>query len=196
MIGYIKGTIEEIYEDSIIVDRNGIGFRIYIPSSFLSKIYIKDYIKVYTYLNVKEDSLTLYGFLTNDELTIFKLLIGVNGVGPKVAVNILSFMSADEFKYAILAADEKKLSQAPGIGKKTAQKILLELKDKFDFSESFDVNDENGPALDSNAVSEAAEGLIGFGYSAAEALKAVKQAAVDSGSDDPEKLLKLAFKYL
>ncbi len=197
MIGYIKGTVEDINEDSIILDRDGIGFRIFVPTNLLSSVRLQEYLKFHTYLSVKEDSLTLYGFLNRDELDIFRLLIGVNGVGPKAAINILSFMNADEFRFAVLSSDDKKLSKAPGIGKKTAQKILLELKDKFDFSHIIDYgDDENALPLDSNAVSEAAEGLMMLGYSASEALKAAKQAASESGSSDPEKILKLSLRYL
>ena len=197
MIAYIKGTVEEIFEDSIYLDYNGLGFRIFIPVNFRNSIGYKEELKVYTYMNVKEDSITLYGFPNKSDLEIYKLLLTVSGVGPKAAMNILSFMSGEELRFAVLTADANKISKAPGIGKKTAQKILLELKDKFDFTEAIDETlSEKETALSQDAVSDTVDALVALGYSGSEALKAAKKAAVEIKEEDSGKILKQALKYL
>ncbi len=197
MIAYIKGTVEEIFEDSIYLDYNGLGFRIFIPVNFRNSIGYKEELKVYTYMNVKEDSITLYGFPNKSDLEIYKLLLTVSGVGPKAAMNILSFMSGEELRFAVLTADANKISKAPGIGKKTAQKILLELKDKFDFAEAIDETlSEKETALSQDAVSDTVDALIALGYSGSEALKAAKKAAAEIKEEDSGKILKQALKYL
>lgn len=197
MIAYIKGTVEEIFEDSIYLDYNGLGFRIFIPVNFRNSIGYKEELKIYTYMNVKEDSITLYGFPNKSDLEIYKLLLTVSGVGPKAAMNILSFMSGEELRFAVLTADANKISKAPGIGKKTAQKILLELKDKFDFAEAIDETlSEKETALSQDAVSDTVDALIALGYSGSEALKAAKKAAAEIKEEDSGKILKQALKYL
>ena len=106
MIGYIKGVIKEIEEASIILEDNGIGFRIYMPKALLSQeVYREDQVKIYTYLHIKEDSIQLYGFFTKDDLNIFRLLLNVNGIGPKAAMGILSVLSADDLRFAVLSND-------------------------------------------------------------------------------------------
>ena len=129
MIGYIKGILEDADEQCITLEHQGIGYRIFVPgTAFAGSISVGEEIKVYTYLHVKEDALQLYGFPSKDELKVFKLLLGVNGVGPKAGLGILSALSADELRFAVLADDVAALSKAPGIGKKTAQKLILELR--------------------------------------------------------------------
>ena len=153
--------------------------------------------KIYTYQNVKEDALDLYGFLTRDDLEIFKLLITVNGIGPKGALNILSAMTPDDLRIAVLSDDVKKIQSAPGIGGKTAQKVILDLKDKLTLSDIVSTGDiiPDNNAVASGAKEEAIEALASLGYSASEALKTVNglQLTEDMDSED---ILKAALKKL
>jgi len=132
MIGYIKGELAEIKENYIIIEAGNIGYEVFLPVSSISELPARNStVKVYTYMHVREDALCLYGFLTKDDLEMFKLLITVNGIGPKVALGILSAVTADDLRFSILAQDSRTLAKAPGVGKKTADKIIFELKDKI-----------------------------------------------------------------
>ena len=186
MIAYLKGEIVEILEDRVILD---------------AILHVGDETKIYTYLNVREDAMQLYGFLTKDDLNVFKLLLGVNGIGPKAALGVLSGLSADELRFAVLADDVKTISKAPGIGKKTAQKLILELKDKMSLQEAFELKSEHvqestGSLSDvSDIKKEAVEALTALGYSAADALRAVKHTEITEGMN-VEDLLKQALKNM
>ena len=129
MIAFVRGTAVDMTENSVIVEAGGIGYEIYMTGTDLSQIHMGEEVKIHTYFNVREDAMQLYGFRSKDDLQMFKLLLGVNGVGPKAAVGVLAGITADELRFAILSDDVKTLSKAPGIGKKTAQKLILELKD-------------------------------------------------------------------
>ena len=131
MIAFVRGTAVDMTENSVIVEAGGIGYEIYMTGTDLSQIHMGEEVKIHTYFNVREDAMQLYGFRSKDDLQMFKLLLGVNGVGPKAAVGVLAGITADELRFAILSDDVKTLSKAPGIGKKTAQKLILELKDKM-----------------------------------------------------------------
>ena len=201
MVGYIKGTLEEIEEQYIIVENQGIGYQIFVPgTSFSGSVPVGEEVKVYTYLHVKEDLLQLYGFPTRDELQIFKLLLGVNGIGPKAGLGILSALSADELTFAILADDVTAISRAPGIGKKTAQKLILELKDKLNLEEAFEqrlAGKAPDPAVpvSGDSIHEAVQALTALGYGNADALRAVKK--VEGAEQmDVEELLKAALKRM
>lgn len=200
MISFIKGIVAEIEENQIILECSGIGYGIFMPVSVLSGLLCKDEeVLIHTHLQVKEDDMQLYGFLTKDDLKIFKLLISVNGIGPKAGLGILSALTADELRFAVLSQDVAAISKAPGIGKKTAQKMILELKDKLSLQDAFEqklVNNsesEAGPAGDERK--EAVQALIALGYSNSEALRAVKLAAAE-GIRDVEELLKAALKKM
>lgn len=204
MIGYIKGTIEEIDTDCIYLDKDGLGFRILVPGSCLDgRLHTGDRVKMYTYMNVKEDAITLFGFLKRDDLQVFKLLLGVNGVGPKAALGILSALTPDTLRFAVLSDDAAAIAKAPGIGKKTAQKLILELKDKFSLEEAFEKKlagteavQAAGPAGgNKEAESDAVQALVALGYSGTEALQAVKKVGADE-SMDSEAILKQALKYI
>ena len=156
--------------------------------------------KVHTYFSVREDAMKLYGFRAKDDLQMFKLLLGVNGVGPKAALGVLAGITADELRFAILSDDVKTLSKAPGIGKKTAQKLILELKDKMKLEDAFElklVHEQERAAVGAGEVSdgrqEAVEALVALGYSSADALRAVRK-VTDVSPDDVEGLLKAALK--
>lgn len=199
MISYIKGELVEVTEDSVVLDHGGMGFSIMMPGSILAKLpAIGSELKVHTYLYVKEDVLGLYGFLTKDDLKVFKLLITVSGIGPKGALAILSTMSPDNLRFAVLAGDAKTISKTPGIGSKTAQKLIIELKDKLKIEDVLDGADGGYEAqsdMADTAAAEAVMALTALGYSAADATRAVK--LVDNAGDmDSEALLKAALKKL
>ena len=200
MISYIKGELVELTENAIVLDHDGMGFLIMMPASILAKLpAIGSELKVHTYLYVKEDALDLYGFLTKDDLKVFRLLITVSGIGPKGALAILSTMSPDDLRFAVLAGDSKTISKAPGIGSKTAQKLIIELKDKLKIEDVLDGGADGGyePQSDmgDTAAAEAVMALTALGYSSADATRAVRQ--VDGGADmDSEALLKAALKKM
>lgn len=136
MYSYIKGTLEEISEDQIVVENHGIGYNIRISARMLDVLPTRgEEIKIYTYLYVKEDAFSLFGFPSRDELEMFKLLINVSGIGPKGGLAVLSVLSANDLRYAIVAEDVKTISKAPGVGSKTAKRLIIELKDKIDLEE-------------------------------------------------------------
>lgn len=202
MIGYIKGVIEEIEENSILLDHGGMGFRINMPAALLDRNAHKgDQVKIYTHLQVKEDDMQLYGFYTRDDLEVFRLLLNVSGIGPKGAMNILSVISADNLRFAVLSDDAAAIAKAPGIGKKTAQKLILELKDKFRLEDAFEKKLAHGQEdvlaenTDRGAAAEAIQALTALGYSTAEAMQAVKK--VEGAEQmDTEALLKAALKFI
>ena len=199
MISYIKGELVEVTENSIVLDHQGMGFSIMMPGSILDKLpQIGSELKVHTYLYVKEDILDLYGLLTRDDLKIFKLLITVNGIGPKGALAILSALSPDDLRFAVLAGDAKTISKAPGIGSKTAQKLIIELKDKLKIEDVLDGAGEGYVSQDNmadTASAEAVMALTSLGYSAADATRAVRMVE-NVQSMDSEAILKAALKKL
>ena len=158
-------------------------------------------VKIHTYLNVKEDAMQLYGFLTRDALQVFRLLIGVSGIGPKGGLGILSALTPDDLRFAVMAGDVKAISAAPGIGKKTAEKLILELKDKLHLEDALEhaVMEDSGPAAApghmGDAQTDAVQALVALGYGSTEALKAVRQVEWTDGMD-AEDLLKQALKYM
>ena len=198
MIGYLRGQIAAISEDNIIIDVGGVGYNVLVTTKTAEALSrIGDEVKVYTYLSVREDAMKLFGFSSADELDMFKKLITVNGIGPKNAMGVLSVMDTSDIRFAILSGDAKTLSKCPGVGNKSAQKIILELKDKVDIEQTIN-NIQSGDATIeplSDARKEAAEALSALGYSATEAMKAVKSVP-DAESMDVETLLKAALKYL
>lgn len=201
MIGYIKGTIAEITPDRLVLENGGIGYEIFVPSSILdSGARQGQELKVYTYLHVREDALQLFGFRSRDELQVYRLLLGISGIGPKAAIGILSAMSVDTLRFAVLSDDAAAIAKAPGIGKKTAQKLILELKDKFSLEDTFEqklahVQEEAAAAGNDGARSEAVQALVALGYSGSEALKAVNRVE-DAGEMDVEQILKAALKKM
>ena len=202
MIAYIKGTVAEVLEDRVILEAGNMGYNIFMPMGAVEHLLHKGQeVKIHTYLNVKEEALQLFGFFTRDDLNTFKLLLGVNGIGPKAALGILSGLTADELRFAVLADDVKTISRAPGIGKKTAQKLILELKDKFNIQEALEMKAEHtqtvsGEETDLTDVKkEAIEALTALGYSGADALRAVKKVELTPDMS-VETLLKQALKNM
>lgn len=200
MISYIRGELVSVEEEKVIIDVNGVGFGIFMPAQSIGMLpSIGTEIKLYTYMNVREDAMQLFGFLTPDDLKVFKLVIGVSGIGPKGGLSILSQLSPDELRYAVVSHDVKAISAAPGIGKKTAEKLIIELKDKLSLEEVLENNvSKSGNSSDcsSNQVhADAVQALIALGYGNAEALKAVKKVEVTEDSTT-EDVLKQALKYI
>lgn len=204
MIGYVKGTLEEIEENAVVLDVNGMGIRIYVSGGFLCTLpsYGAE-MKIYTYTYVKEDAFMLYGFRNKDELQLFKQLISVSGIGPKGGLGILSVLSADDLRFAIYSGDVKSIAKAPGIGKKTAERVVLELKDKVSLRDTGadDLLSQIGHAEDDSMTAfagkrkDAIDALTALGYSGTDAARAVKQV---SPTEEMlvEEILKASLRYL
>ena len=200
MYAYIKGEIVDISEDNVVLECHDIGYNIKVPFSVIQQLPgIGSQVRIYTYTCVREDAFILYGFLTKDDLWIFKKLITVNEIGPKGALGILSVMSADDLRFAIIAGDSKAISKAPGIGAKSAERIILDLKDKITLEpDRIDQNDTiatSADSVNSDARNEAIEAMTALGYSPSEALKAVKQITVTDDMDAGA-ILKAALKVI
>lgn len=205
MINYIIGKLADITENSIIVENGGIGYEIFVPLSVINRVgQIGNEVKIYTYIYVREDLLQLFGFIEKDELDLFKLLITVSGIGPKGALGILSTMSANDLRFAVIAEDSKTIARAPGIGAKTAKKLILELKDKLKFKDVMD--NASGQSITGNIpsdsddatrqmISDAVSVLTALGYLPTDAMKAVKSVESNTYST-VEELLKLSLKNI
>ncbi len=199
MYAYIKGRLESRGNDYVIIEAGGIGYRIFTTLTTLEAAgQPGNEFKAYTHLHVREDAMSLYGFATHEELSAFELLLSVSGVGPKVALSLLSAVSPSKFSLAVITDDAKTLTRAQGVGAKMAQRIILELKDKIK-KEQLAVN--TGAALDiasaekeGSRTSEAISALMVLGYSQVEASKAV--AAVYSDDLDLETIIRNALKGL
>lgn len=200
MFSYIKGELVEVNPDHIVLDVGGIGYMIYISGQAMNELpLMNSELKCHTYLYLREDIMMLYGFLDKDELEIFKLLIGVSGIGPKGAMGILSALSPDDLRFAVLSGDAKAISRAPGIGAKTAQRVVLELKDKLSLEDAFEKKTEHvasASALGTNSVkNDAVMALSALGYSSSESLKAVSKVAITEDMS-VEDVLREALKHL
>ena len=200
MYAYIKGELAEINTDHIVIEAGGIGYQVFISLQTFDYLpSVGENLKIYTYLYLREDAMILYGFLTKDDLELFKLLISVSGIGPKGGLAILSTLEADDLRFAILSGDAKAISIAPGVGGKTAQRVILELKDKLSLEDAFEAKTEhvqkNAAAAGGSVKNDAVMALTALGYSSTESLKAVS--AVEITEDmDVEEVLKAALKHL
>lgn len=201
MIAYLKGIVEEVSETRLVLEVNEIGYQIFISARDAADMPGRgEKVKIHTYLNVKEDAMQLFGFLSEDDLEMYKLLLNVNGIGPKAALGVLSVMTADDLRFAVLSDDVKAISRAPGVGGKTAQKLILELKDKLKLEDAFEKKLASTARLGAEAVaadakSEAVQALTALGYSNSDALRAVRKAQVTDDMDT-ETILKLALKQM
>ncbi|MFL8634582.1 Holliday junction branch migration protein RuvA [Clostridioides difficile] len=194
MYSYIKGTVEEIYIDSIVVENNGIGYKINVSSNTIMNLQVGEATKIYTKLIVREDDMSLCGFVSREELKMFELLTSVSKIGPKVALSILSFASPAQLGAYILSEDIGNLSKAPGVGKKTAERIVLELKDKVDKN-----NIEFEPTLLSQkptliSQDESVDALVALGYTLSESKEAVQKCKKDGMNT--EAIIKKALTYI
>ena len=198
MLAFVKGKLDTVTEDYIIVENQGNGYEILVPGSVIQAMpQVGNEVKIYTYLYVREDVLQLYGFLTKDQLDMFKLLITVNGIGPKGALGILTVMDVDALRLAILSDDSKSIAKSPGIGAKTAGKLILELKDKCHLEDILDSGGDRTSPLaetaDSGARNDAIQALVALGYSASEAAAAVRKVKI-SEDMSVEDILKQSLK--
>lgn len=198
MISYLKGILKYIFQDTIIIEVNNIGYQIFVSSHTLTHLPKEEnIIEIYTHMNVREDNISLFGFLTINELDCFNMLINVSGIGPKVALGILSTLRPQDINKAIIIEDINLLTKAPGIGKKTAQRIILELKDKLKINSTFNYDDnlEQYYEVSNNSVKqEAIEALISLGYSQIDATNSVIN--VYNENLKLEELIKLSLKRL
>ena len=193
MITFLTGEVVSVTDNTLILDVNHIGFRVFISSRDAQRMPRRgEEVTVYTYMSVREDAMNLYGFLSEDDLDIYRRLIQVSGIGPKGGLGILSAMTASELRMAILTDDAKAIAAAPGIGPKTAKKLILEMKDRIDLNETLSrqlgigqEEDTGTEELEKNKA-EAVSIMTALGYSAAEALRAVKRVKVtdDMSADD------------
>lgn len=206
MIGYLCGEIAEISEDLLVLDVHGIGYNVRISSVFASMLPgIGEQVKVYTYTYVKEDAFLLYGFASKDELNLFKQMLGVGGIGPKGALGILSVLSANDLRFAIYSGDAKTISKAPGIGKKTAERLIIDLRDKIHLEDALngigDLEEGAGDASmegtisDNQAKADAIEALVALGYGRSDTIKAVQKVKITE-TTTTEDILKEALKHL
>ena len=202
MIAYVKGTVEDISEDNAVVDVGGIGYNIRISADTAARLPgIGEKVKLYTYTSVREDAVQLFGFLSRDDLEIFRKCITVSGIGPKGGLAILSVLDADSLRFAIMSGDAKAITKAPGIGARTAERLILELKDKIRIDDTMigreieSTRAAGAGAGDSPQKKEAVEALVSLGYGNAEAVKAVN-AIEGIESMDSGEVLKAALKKM
>ena len=223
MIAFLRGTVAAVYDGAAEIDVNGVGYEVRIAGDTVQRLASAgrdEEIRIYTYTYLREDQIALYGFLSREDLELFKLLITVSGVGPKGALALLSVGTADDLRFAIMTGDAKMIARAPGVGKKTAERLILDLRVKvaglYDAGfaaiaagaagdaggiDASDYIPQAGAAGTDDAAREAIEALTALGYSRAEASKAVracKENAAKNGTDpgDTESILKAALRYL
>lgn len=201
MISYIKGELVALSENQAVIENNGMGFLVNIPgAASFGSVEIGMSVKVYTYMNVREDDISLFGFISQDDLEMFKMLISVSGIGPKNALAILSVLNASDLRVAIVSGDAKAISNAPGVGKKSAERVILELKDKIDIEGILSGGNEEsvfvtGADVKSSAFGEVVEALVSMGASDSEAFKAAK-AVPDADKLSVDEFLKVALKLV
>lgn len=196
MYEYIVGIYKGMKKDYIIVENNGIGYKINTSGSTLTEIPgVGSTVKIYTKQIVREDFIGLYGFLTIEEVEMFNLLLNVNGIGAKAALSLLSITNVNNLKQCILSGDEKTIVKAPGIGKKTAQRVILELKDKIDLQEIYQSygNSDIGKSKVSDKIQEASEALEALGYLPKEVSKSMDNVDANTSVED---MIKCALKFL
>ncbi len=197
MFSYIKGTLELKTLNYIVIDVNGVGFKIFMSESAIQRLdETGKNIKIYTHMQVREDDISLYGFITNEELRMFELLLSVSGVGAKSAINMLSSITPSKFALAVISNDVKTLTKIPGIGTKSAQRIILELKDKLKTEDSItkdDVEIKNS-IIEDNKLEEAIQALKVLGYTRQEIENVIKK--IDTTTLSIEDIIRKALGYL
>jgi len=196
MIYFLKGAVAQVLDSSVIVDINGMGWQVFMSGSALDRLpHVGENVMLYTHMQTKEDSTSLYGFLDQQEKQLFEILISVTGVGPKAALNILSVLSPEQLITAILSDDVATLSKAPGIGKKTSQRISLELRDKLK-SKGMETNLDPQQSLGASHEQrhDAIDALIALGYKKTDAVKAVMETALTDMKT--EEIIRLALRKI
>jgi len=200
LIGAVTGSLVETYPDGALIDVQGVGYRVHAPASVLARLPgAGERVRLHTHLHVREDALTLYGFTTAEERDVFEVLIAVNGIGPKGALAVLSVYAPDALRRAVLGEDVDALTLIPGVGKKTASRMILELKEKLGAGD-VDLPVTAGTPAAKQALAEVRAALIQLGYSTTEAREAIErvaaEAAAANGNGTVEKLLKKALREL
>lgn len=198
MIGYLRGRVLALTAETVILDVNGVGYEAFVSGSAFSKMTVGEQAEMFTYLQVKEDGVTLYGFSSIKEKELFLKLTSVSGVGPKMGIGVLSCMSADDLAQAVATADVKRLSAVKGLGKKTAEKIILELHGKISAAEIMGANGEDTlPATGTKKLSavdeEAVDALVNLGFKRGESVQAVARAK-ESGAKTVEDIIMRALQ--
>jgi Holliday junction DNA helicase RuvA len=189
MIATLRGEVSQIEENALVVEVGGVGLRVFVPAPVRTRLKAGEVVLLYTHLVVREDALTLYGFESQAERELFNTLLGVDGVGPKVALSVLSTMTLDAIQRAVFAEEADVLSRVPGVGKKTAQKMALHLKDKLKPTDAL-----SKVAAMSDTDGEVLAALTALGYSVIEAQTAIQSIPKDT-PDDVEERLRLALQY-
>jgi len=198
LFAFLRGILDAIEKESLVIEVNGIGFQVQVPASTAKQLSGPgSEIKLHTYMDFRNDGISLYGFFDQDELSIFRSLLGVGGVGPKAAIGLLSTLEAQKLYLAIIEEDVNKLTQAPGIGRKTAQRIILELKDKLIKKGFQGLERDEGTGGSSQEEEDAVEALVALGYSETEARKFVRATPAGAGSTLPApELVRLALRKM
>lgn len=189
MYEYLKGTFEGINKDYIIIENNGIGYKVFTSGNTMASMVSKgEMVKIFVHQIVREDFIGLYGFITKEELDMFNLLLTINGVGAKAALSLLSILTVDKLKLSIASLEEKILIKAPGVGKKMAQRIILELKDKVDIKDISldDIGDDSleNVVLKESKERDVVEALMALGYTEKEGQKAIKKVNIELTVED------------
>ena len=184
MITFVEGTIEYIEENAVVINNGGFGARIYMAPSALATLKVGEQKRIHTFLRVAEDIFDLYGFLTREELNMFKMIISVSGAGPKAALAILSVLSPQALTLAVVTDDYKSITKAQGIGPKLAQKIVLELKDKLKGKEIHLGGDDSAVITPISGGNDAVDALVVLGYSQSEAMRAVASVSPDLSTEE------------
>lgn len=206
MITYLRGEVASVSEGMVVLDVNGVGFRIQISSRDAADMpHVGEEVRIHTYMSVSEDAIRLYGFLSEDDLNVYRTLITVSGVGPKGALGILGTLNANELRFAVFSDDDKAISRAPGIGSKTAKKLILELKDKLKLEDALGAFGGEDPSAPSAAgadssllqaeLNDAVQAMTALGYSNSEALRAVRKVKIEDGMETQD-ILKQALRFI
>ncbi len=203
MISFLRGEVAAVLPDRVIVDVGGVGFQVLVSVRDAADMPpAGEEVKIYTYMSVSEDAIRLYGFLSQDDLNVYRTMITVSGVGPKAALGILGALSANDVRFAVFSDDVKALSKAPGIGAKTAKKLILELKDKLKLEDAISDIGEGSSSMETTVsavidaeLADAVQALTALGYSNSEALRAVRKVKVTEGMQTQD-ILKQALKFI
>lgn len=196
MIAFIKGSLYSVQTDTVVVDVKGVGYRLQVPLSVIPRLPGTGMeVVLYTYMHMREDGINLFGFDTEEALELFRLLLSVSGVGPKGALGILSTITPENFSTAVITENAALISRAPGVGKKTAQRIILDLKDKI-AKISLPGREQAAVSRETGDISDAVNALIALGYGSAEAFRAVHEADRELEQSNVEDLIKLSLKRL
>ena len=203
MISFLRGTVAQVMPDRVVVEVGGVGFQVLVSVRDASDMPpAGEDVKLYTYMSVSQDAIRLYGFLSQDDMNVYRSLISISGIGPRAALGILGTLSANDLRFAVFSDDDKALARAPGIGAKTAKKLILELKDKLKLEDAImgSGTDFSGtgeaptPALDAE-LADAVQALTSLGYSNSEALRAVRKVKVTQEMSTQD-ILKQALKLI